>query len=150
MKTCSVCNKEKDESEFYPKQGRCKKCNLAHKRQQRLDDPSLAKKQNDRMREYRRKHPKKVRRTATLSMLKLKYNITPEDYEVMLDQQGGVCFVCKRDNKGRNLHVDHCHDTGMIRGLLCHHCNVALGHMQDDPILIRKLADYLETSRRIQ
>jgi hypothetical protein len=74
------------------------------------------------------------------------YGITAADYERMLSEQGGVCFVCRGLNtKGRRLHVDHDHKTGAVRRLLCSGCNGALGHAKDDPAVLRKLADYLES-----
>lgn len=54
------------------------------------------------------------------------------------------CDVCGTELVGRFRHVDHDHDTGVIRGVLCHSCNTTLGHCKDDPSLLRRLADYLE------
>lgn len=60
--------------------------------------------------------------------------------------QGGVCGVCKGPPMGRGLvyHVDHCHVTGKVRGLLCHKCNVALGMVQDRVSHLQALISYLE------
>ena len=55
--------------------------------------------------------------------LRRRYNITLHKYNEMLTDQGGVCKVCRGDNDGGPLHVDHNHDTGDIRGLLCFTCN---------------------------
>jgi hypothetical protein len=78
--------------------------------------------------------------------LKHRYGITPEQYEEMLGKQGGGCAVCGTRFPGgnsTNFHVDHCHKTGRVRGLLCRKCNHALGLVDDDPELLRALADYL-------
>jgi hypothetical protein len=73
------------------------------------------------------------------------YGITLEQYNQILEQQGGVCAVCKGPHVGRGsfYHVDHDHQTGEVRGLLCHHCNTAIGSMKDDPNLLEKAAAYL-------
>lgn len=72
-------------------------------------------------------------------------------YDAMLQAQNGVCRICKRPErvKSRNgsimrLAIDHCHVTGAVRGLLCNGCNTALGKANDDPHLLRAMADYLE------
>jgi hypothetical protein len=58
-----------------------------------------------------------------------------------------VCDVCQMPpDPGRRLHFDHCHTNGHFRGWLCRSCNLALGNVQDDPILLRKLAAYLESN----
>lgn len=78
------------------------------------------------------------------------YGITLERYERMLDAQGGVCAICKLPETAkhaRNLAVDHDHDTGAIRALLCMRCNTVLGVLRDSPELAERLAEYLETHR---
>ena len=76
--------------------------------------------------------------------LRRKFGITLEDYEELLARQGGVCAVCSREpTPGISLHVDHDHETGRIRGLLCFRCNNALGDLEDDPALLRAAARYL-------
>lgn len=73
-----------------------------------------------------------------------RYGITPDDYDRMLAEQGGLCAICRqpeRSNRNRSLAVDHNHRTGLVRGLLCSHCNRAIGLLADDPTrLIRALA----------
>lgn len=79
------------------------------------------------------------------STLKLKYGITIEEYEKIFDSQNGVCDICKKpDPRGRRLSVDHNHNTGKIRSLLCGNCNSMLGMSGDNPDLLRKGAKYLE------
>lgn len=78
------------------------------------------------------------------------HGITPDEYEEMLAAQNGGCAVCgaiSADQSGRRLHVDHCHTTGQIRGLLCSNCNNALGRANDDAERLHALADYLDRSR---
>ena len=78
--------------------------------------------------------------------LKHLYGITAEEYAQMLEQQQGVCAICNRPPGKRRLHVDHCHKTGKIRGLLCLRCNRVLGFMRDDPQLLHAMADYVEVA----
>lgn len=54
----------------------------------------------------------------------IRFGITTELYDKMLDEQGGVCFICQRPPKNNHLAVDHDHITGAIRGLLCSMCNI--------------------------
>lgn len=68
------------------------------------------------------------------------YRITREVYEQMLTDQGGVCKICKRPPLNRQLAVDHDHDTGAVRGLLCTRCNTALGWFETRAM---EVADYL-------
>ena len=65
-------------------------------------------------------------------MLKNKYDLTLEQYDQMFDAQNGRCEICGGLNKsGRRLAVDHNHDTGEIRGLLCNRCNGQLAALED-------------------
>lgn len=76
--------------------------------------------------------------------LKTHNGMTPETYAVLLARQNGVCAICRGDTKGRGrFHVDHCHQTGIIRGLLCAKCNLLLGHADDDTKLLRAAIHYL-------
>lgn len=78
--------------------------------------------------------------------LRRTYTMTPLEYEDMLRAQGGVCELCK-GGAGERLHVDHDHETGLVRALLCSRCNRGLGFAQDDPVLLRRWADYVERFR---
>lgn len=63
--------------------------------------------------------------------LKYQYGITVEEYDAMLAKQGGVCNICQRTpSEGRNFHIDHDHDTGVVRGILCPKCNQQLGWLE--------------------
>lgn len=81
-------------------------------------------------------------------LLKETYNITVEDYNNMLDKQENKCFCCERhiDDLKKNLHVDHCHKTGKVRGLLCYNCNSALGSVRDSVEILKKMIIYLGDS----
>ena len=99
------------------------------------------------MREYRKRKPHILKSID----LKKRFGISLEEFELMYEQQGGVCSICKqpeltldhRTKKPRYLAVDHCHTTGRIRGLLCTKCNTALGLFCDDVDLLKQAIDYL-------
>lgn len=84
------------------------------------------------------------------------YGITWEQYEALLQSQGGVCAICRngepiahgRTGKQFRLSVDHCHSTGRVRGLLCQKCNRALGLLGDDPVMLQRAIGYLTQSRK--
>lgn len=79
--------------------------------------------------------------------LKRRYGINADQYDKMLAKQSGRCAICGADqdaNRGHTLAVDHCHESGLIRGLLCHTCNRAIGMFQDDPALLIKASKYLK------
>jgi hypothetical protein len=75
------------------------------------------------------------------------YGIDVEDYERMLFEQDGVCYICKEPPSKRALDIDHDHKTGKVRGLLCSNHNRALGLLGDDIILLLRATEYLVKSR---
>ncbi len=79
--------------------------------------------------------------------LRDRYGITAEIYWRMYNEQSGVCKICgNQQNVGIKLDVDHDHGTGKVRGLLCRHCNIALGLLKDDKSLVLKVLNYLVDS----
>lgn len=69
------------------------------------------------------------------------YGLSDEDHAALLQQQDGVCAVCREE--GRPLVVDHNHRTGAVRGLLCADCNIGIGRLRDNPDYLRAAAEYL-------
>lgn len=92
--------------------------------------------------EYRKKNydPLAVKRHG----LKAKYGITLEQYDEMFEAQGGTCLICGNEGGERDLAVDHSHETGEVRGLLCLNCNAGIGNLRDDIELLKKAIKYLE------
>ena len=94
---------------------------------------------------WSRGHPEAKRRQH----LRYEYGLTVAEYDAMLDAQGGVCAVCgkpeTRVQHGRvdPLAVDHNHETGEARGLLCNNCNVGISRFNDDPHLLLAAVAYL-------
>ena len=71
-----------------------------------------------------------------------KYGITEDEYNVLLEESGGLCMICKK--KPLNwLVIDHCHETHVVRGLLCGNCNTGLGLFKDNPELLQNAIKYL-------
>lgn len=81
------------------------------------------------------------------------YNLNIKDYDKILKQQGGVCAICrkketnKRNGKTICLSVDHCHQTGEVRGLLCIKCNIIIGNLKEDISLFYKCIKYLKNKK---
>jgi len=68
------------------------------------------------------------------------YGLSPDDYERMLEAQGHRCAICEREQK---LHVDHDHETGAVRALLCGPCNTALGLMRENTSALLSMVRYI-------
>lgn len=78
------------------------------------------------------------------SMLRSRFGLAVDQYNHMVKEQHNRCAICKkRPAPPKRLCVDHCHQTGRIRGLLCSLCNLGIGHMQDDPQIVRAALHYL-------
>ena len=78
--------------------------------------------------------------------LEYRYGITVDDYDRMLAEQGGSCAICrttKPGTKAKVWSVDHCHESNVVRGLLCNRCNLGLGYFKDSTERLRRAADYL-------
>jgi hypothetical protein len=73
-----------------------------------------------------------------------KYGITSAERDAMASAQGNACAICKR-TETQPLHLDHCHETGKVRGLLCGPCNQGLGLFREDPNRLRAAAEYLSS-----
>ena len=134
MKNCSYCGETKPITMFHrnkrSKDGRQQRC-AACSKIYRL--------------EYREKHPDRLRATNRKAYIKCVYGVSAEQYDTMLNEQGGVCYICRNAcPTGRRLSIDHDHTTGAIRALLCRGCNVGLGHFKDNTDLLLKAVDYLK------
>ena len=82
------------------------------------------------------------------TVLREKFGIGFNQYQIMYNEQCGGCFLCGKKEQ-RNLAVDHNHITGMVRRLLCGPCNQALGLFKDNPDVLRKAAEYVETKFKL-
>jgi hypothetical protein len=97
--------------------------------------------------QWRQRNAAKVKVYQKRNALRMAFKMELEEYNQLLTQQGGVCAICRQPEtrKGKfYLAVDHCHSTGVVRGLLCGRCNLVVGQMMDNPVLLRAAATYLE------
>lgn len=150
-KLCPNCKVVKDHSQFSVRGARhggtkragqlvgyCKSCMSERLKQRKARDPSV------------------YRRIEWPSKLKRLYGLTVEGYFKILQNQGGVCAICsvdnpckqrsRRDGASQVFFVDHCHKTGIVRGLLCNNCNQAIGFLRDSSANADRLAAYLRRS----
>jgi hypothetical protein len=80
---------------------------------------------------------------ARAARLRAIFDISPEDYDAILAEQGGVCAVCGREPTTVFFPVDHSHRTGLVRGVICSYCNLRVVAKHTDPHLLQRAADYL-------
>jgi len=153
---CKCCNKTypfteefftKDKNKRYGLRTQCRNCikekNRIRYKENKTDENFIKKVKslNKYKREWARANPNKERNAR----LKYVFNITLEEYNIMLQKQEGVCAICEKECiTGKNLCVDHNHTSGKIRGLLCDRCNNGLGRFDDDIELLKKAIKYLE------
>jgi Recombination endonuclease VII len=158
MKRCKKCGETKPLAEFHKatdmKDGyrsECKTCARAIRRawyaanrEKAIADVRRWQQENkEHLHEYRRGYRKRRKAEDRDGHLRRTFGITQADYEALLARQGGGCAICGRTPGKVALHVDHDHETGDIRGLLCVGCNNALGQFHDDPGLLAIAADYV-------
>lgn len=82
------------------------------------------------------------------TFLRNRYGLTVEKFNEMLVAQDWKCAICGAsapDHHKKRLNVDHCHKTGIVRGLLCDACNRAIGLLKDDPELMKKAISYIQS-----
>ncbi len=104
----------------------------------------------EQQREYRRKwkkaHPKENCENVRKSQFK-RYGLTLDAHAGLLSKQNYKCALCdQKFDSTKNTHVDHCHKTNKVRGLLCVRCNLGLGVFKDNPDILRKAAVYVEAA----
>jgi len=159
-KQCTTCKIAKDVSEFYNRtaseqavrkdglQSSCKECMKASKKRMRVDPVKRQREYNLR-KKSRLANLDKARRQDRHRNLYRSFGIRPNDYKQLFEAQQGVCAICGKPEtailrgKVKNLAVDHCHETGVVRGLLCSRCNIAVGFLRDDVDIAQNLTTYL-------
>lgn len=149
-KTCSRCKEDLPTNKFYKDSTRksgiypqCKDCAAKGKKASSSKDPEFAQKRRRYVDRYRAKHPDRIKAADRKQSLRRKFDISVEYYDALLLAQNGICKICGREPGERLLAVDHCHTTGVVRGLLCGQCNVALGMFGDDIKLLQAAIEYL-------
>ena len=168
MKRCKKCGELKPLEQFYAapgmrdgRRGDCKVCNLAAHARRHAANPGPAR---ERVRRWIQQNPERYRENQRLyrasgrkalsdrkSYLKRMFGMTPDEYEAMLAEQGGGCAICGRPPSERiSLHVDHDHNTGRIRALLCFPCNNALGLLQESEAVVLSMLGYLRGTEEVR
>lgn len=103
-------------------------------------------KHNEKCREYQRTaravRPSHMAAIARKSRYKSKYGITMEEWNKIFDMQDKACAICQITDTTKWT-VDHCHTSNKVRGILCHYCNIMLGHAKDNPVTLERGAKYL-------
>ena len=152
LRYCAQCHELKARESFSLNhrtpdglQSRCKACISIYGRQYRQANPDLILQRN---RKYRESDPVKVAAYMRRKNLERDYGLTVEQFDLLLESQGGVCAICGQiatvDKGGRGWHVDHRHSDGKIRGVLCRECNWAIGHLHENIQRCLSAAHYLE------
>lgn len=144
MKWCKLCDSTKEYAAFYKNRRTWNECSSYCK-------PCTDKYNRERAALCAEKYETTAKRRLRRWHVKREFGLTAEQYEAMVQGAQGLCAICKKPESTikKNgtvfeLSVDHNHATGATRGLLCRKCNSALGHANDDPALLRAMADYIE------
>lgn len=131
LRTCKDCNQDRPLDQFRmvgkSKRWREWRCRPCWKIFRRLYYDTHRNEHRTRMREWN---------------LRVRYGISTDAYDALLEQQGGRCAICELKS-ALPLRVDHCHSSGSVRALLCHHCNSAIGLFREDVSLVSRAAGYL-------
>lgn len=148
QKTCTDCRTSKPVSSFtkerrgkYGVKSKCKRCVRVRERAYREAN-------KDKYKAYYTKTNKEAKESGRRLdwYLQSTYGITLDEYTTILTTQCGKCAICGTTDKGRynRFYVDHCHTTGVVRGLLCEACNYLLGHAYDNQTTLIAAARYLQ------
>lgn len=131
---CPICEQSKIGTEFYSGNRsirKCKKCRYAHIKAWR----EAIKTNNP------EHHKRLVKKRAAYAAYK-NYGLTLEQYETMIKNQNNHCYICNKPSNKR-LFIDHCHETGKVRALLCYKCNTVLGMSGDSLNVLKNAISYL-------
>lgn len=141
MKTCSRCKEERSLDAFWVERRRnkpksvCKFCAADAAREWRRNNPTA-----ERVRYSRERVAVRERHLIR------KYGVSLAQYDAMLKVQDGKCAICMAPEAEQHngvFHVDHCHATGQVRGLLCRGCNHIIGTVKDNPETLQRAINYL-------
>lgn len=162
-KFCTGCERDLSRESFYLRPAHytglsfyCKACYAAKTAEARKADPDYKQNRRDyyqanreKLSEYSRARYRRDPVRHKLSWWRSQgIDITEDGYYDLHSRQGGCCAICNKSEheNGKALAVDHDHDTGQVRGLLCDDCNIALGRFKDSPNALRRAIEYLEAN----
>jgi hypothetical protein len=129
VKRCGRCKLFKGPGDFHADRNTsdgyacyCRECNLA----------------------YKREHYHQTKKKSAAKSRRSRYGVTAMEFEILRNRQGTCCAICRDPlGQGKEQHLDHDHATGVVRGILCHGCNVGLGGFRDDVRRLILAAKYL-------
>lgn len=142
-KKCRECGEYKSLLDFHKKtkskdgrQSKCKECN----------QKSVEKWQKDNPDKYEATWKRQIATDGALLKRRLRtYQLSEQEYNELLEKCEGKCTICK-EVPSNWLVIDHCHTSGVVRGLLCNNCNTGLGYFKDDPIRMLNAIEYLNNA----
>jgi len=164
-KRCTKCGLVKPLVAFYAMRGMrdghrndCIDCNKAAKRERHARNPGpyrerarqWAAENPDRRATYQAAYRKRPERKRMMrdAYYRRTYGISADEVDEMLEAQSGGCAICgEKAERLASMHVDHDHEHGHLRGLLCSTCNQGLGHFRDDPAVLLRAIVYLRQRR---
>lgn len=154
-KLCKKCGKEKNKDNFHSRcDGRIKLAPYCKPCQKIVAKANKAKHNHYKDYELKRtvENPERRAKEHFKSKVKQNYGINYEEYEELLKKHNYKCAICQSNSSENNkkLHLDHCHETGKIRGFLCRACNHGLGNFKDDIDLLEKAKEYLTSENNKQ
>jgi Autographiviridae endonuclease VII len=142
LRRCSKCLQDKDPSEFWKGASRCKPCRKADYQDYRAAN-------HERLlaysKAYRQGHREQFSVWHRNYRVRTTYGLTVAEYRDLCERQDNRCGICRRDfaELGRRPSVDHDHDTGRVRGLLCDNCNRGLGFFKENPRFLDAAKEWL-------
>jgi hypothetical protein len=164
IKTCSRCREAKTAENFHSApncrdglQSRCKGCQNAVNADWARRNPEKKSAAHTDWVERNRAHVNAAQRGRYKKdperfkdyERRQNYGLEPGQYAAMLAAQGHRCAICGTAEPGkRGFHVDHCHQTRIVRGILCHHCNLLIGHAKESEVILGSAIEYLKSTQR--
>lgn len=147
-KACTKCKVVKEDCNFYKcslvKSGlspSCKACSSEYSKSYRAANRERVR---NNISTWVKSNPEKCSERARRATLKRRYGMSVADYDLILKDQEGMCKIC---GESKRLYIDHCHDSGIVRGLLCASCNIGVGHLEKSGDFVQKALDYIKNSR---
>lgn len=154
-KTCKTCGLAKPPEDFRPGRSGCRKCYALSARKWQLENPE---KVRESMRQWKLRNPERILEYQKRRRLKrgLKeqqaardyryrnlYGLSSSEVSEMFTACGGVCYACGKSLNRKDVCIDHCHSTGVIRGLVHSRCNLLIGYRERTPEIWRKIDEYM-------
>lgn len=156
MKKCYRCNLEKEEKEFSKDKNNadlltydCKECRKKIYKKWYDANIDKIKAKHIEYKEYRKAyyHRPDRKREYNLRRIEREFGISREEYILLEEKQKGLCAICGKEERNKNLSVDHCHETNKVRGLLCTNCNRAIGLLKDNVQILKNAIKYLKNDK---